>query len=125
MTTSVDTKALAGVVSAMAKVGATASYIQYTGESYDPLTGDVTEGAATTTAVKAIPPFKADRKLRGQTALALEKATSGVAGNALVTPPTVGNEITIGTDKFKVTEVAAIRSGDDVALYVLGLDETR
>ena len=131
MTTAIDIKALAAVHTALNKVGTDATYTQYAAEVYVPQTGDTTEGAATNTPLKCIPQYrqgagsKLGRNIKESTIFAPEDLLTGIAGDALVVEPDLGDELVVGSMKYKVTGIDPIRSGDDVALYLLRIEETR
>jgi len=105
MTTATDTKVLAGVHTALNQVGATATFTQYSAETYNPATGDVTEGTATNTSLKCIPQYrqgtgsKLGRNVQSSTIFAPEDLLSGIAGDALAIAPDIGDELTVGSMK--------------------------
>jgi hypothetical protein len=130
MTTAIDIRAAAGVIRAMQRVGADATYRQTPAGVYNPATRSVDEGVAVETSVKAIPPFKNNGfilsgQVKETTFFAPESLLTGVAGDALPSPPVLGDEISIGSKRFAVMEVEPVRSGDDIALYLLRIDEIR
>lgn len=114
----------------MNKVGATASYIQFKSAAFNIVTGEEEEGSPTTTSVKIIPPYKNNGfnlsgAIKATQFFAPEALLTGVKGDALTTPPAIGDEITQGGKRWKVVEIEPIRSGDDIALYMLRIDEQR
>jgi len=131
MTTAIDIKVLAGVTSALATVGADATFIQTPAGVYDPATGDVTEGTQTNTSVKAIPQYRQGsgerlaRNIQKSTIFAPEDLLTGIAGDALAIAPDIGDEMLIGSVRYKITGIDPIRSGDDIALYLLRIEQTR
>lgn len=131
MTTAIDIKALAAVVSAMARVGGDATFFQYSAAVYNTATLDVDEGSPTETALKIIPPYRNSQGFRlsgavqQSTFFAPEALLTGIAGNALATAPKIGDEIEYGSQRFNIVEIEPIRSGDDVALYLFRIDEMR
>lgn len=131
MTTSIDTKALAAVNTALARVGASATFVQYMSAGYNTATLEVDEGSATNTTLKIIPPYRNSKGftlsgiVQTQTFFAPEALLTGVAGDALATAPTIGDEIVYGSQRFKIVEIEPIRSGDDIALYLFRIDEMR
>lgn len=131
MTTALDIEVLAEVKEVLAEVGASATYTNNPTSVYDPIEGEMTVGTPVNTSLKCIPQYtqstgnKVAKQMKTESVFAAEDLLTGIAGDALAVEPKVADTMTIGTKNYSITGIDPIRAGDDVALYILRIEETR
>lgn len=119
MATSADTAFRALGLSLINSYGTSSVYVHKAGGTYDPNTTSMT-GATTTTATPKVfigSPSKADLRA----GVLAEEKTCLLAGAAVDFYPKPTDTITVDGETYKVRPVTAIYSGDQVALWILGL----
>lgn len=122
MSTELDLKILPAVLSALSKVGISATIRNSADASdYDPSTGSVTFTPTEYTNQIVAPPQRYNRRyVDGDTILA-EDTYTFIAGSGLAFVPSPGWEVDLSSETWKVVSVQFLRSGDDVAAYKLQL----
>lgn len=97
--------------------GKSVTHSRVTPGTYNTATGTATPTTATQTLPAIIEEYKGAELVSGLVMSGDKKVS--IAGAAFATPPKPTDTITIDGLAFTVVEVAAIYSGEDVALYVL------
>ncbi len=127
MTTPLDTLVPPQVTAVLVTYGATGILRVFSSGAYDPTTGGYTEGSATDSAVKLIPPYPVEESLIDGETYQAEDMWTGITGEN-ATEPNIDNSIFIPTaagTEYKIMGRKKIRSGDSVALYVLHIRELK
>lgn len=119
MTTALDARLGPKVLAIVARLGTNAVFRNVLTSSYAPGTLVVTKTTADVTR-KVSPPMQR-RMLDPQATTGRDQTMIVVAGSGLTFTPTVAQVVTVCGQTYSIETVEAIRSGDDVAAWMLGL----
>lgn len=121
MPTKIDTKLRNAVQKVISKLGKPLVFEIPAAGQYDPHEGDVIRGASESFTARSIPPYKAKDMFDLSDALKRSERVTGVAAQGLEFTPAENVKVTIDGEKFIIDIVEPIYSGEQVALYLLGL----
>lgn len=122
MTTPLDDSLLPAVLSLLSTLGKTLTYrVRSASGGYDPTTGGSTGGAPVEHAVKSLPPYLASDVVGSSDLIRKSERATGIAGSGAPFTPREGIEVDIDGERFVVEAVEPVYSGEQVALWVMGL----
>ena len=120
--TSLDDTLLPAITALLLELGTVVSIEEVT-KSGNAGTGEVFEGLPVTHTPKAIPPFVTTDGFAMGDVRRVGKSMTGIAGEDLAFTPIPGMKLTLGTEKWEITSVEPVRSGDSVCLWMLFLNK--
>lgn len=122
MTTALDTKLTKVAKDLLAKFGMTVDYTQVSGGTHDPLINKVTGETTAVISTKIVPPSPVnDRMIDGEIYKIGDQVTFIAAKDLAFVPVAARDTIVIGGETFSVIASRKIHSGDEIALYEIGL----
>ena len=119
MTTELDTKMIPIAQALLTRFGKTATFVVPATKVYDPTIGETTEGADTNYSTKITPPGPLIRGYIPQDLVQQGDLQTFVAAQDLQFTPSLGYEILIDAESWRIEFVNPIYSGDSIALYAL------